>query len=116
MNTQQYLAKLRSGEDMEFSDFICLIAKEYNFITISFKNGDLNNKADENQGSAKVFCFGLLHGLSEQETLRCFGEHYQSVLDSPAKDSSHLNIRNFILSGWQGVLIDASVLSRKASA
>jgi len=42
----------------------------------AFMNGGLTNKEDENQGFAKVFCFGLMHSLSEQQVLWCFGEHY----------------------------------------
>jgi len=60
----------------------------------------LTNKEDENQGSVKVFCFGLMHSLSEQQVLRCFGEHYQSVLSTPEDDTSHLIILNFMRSGW----------------
>lgn len=111
MNTEQYLEKLKSGEGMQFADFTDLIENEYNFTAVGFTNGDLSNGDDENQGSAKVLCFGIMHELGENEVLRCFGEHYQSVLGSLADRTSHLNIRNFMRTGWQGVVIDPSALT-----
>jgi hypothetical protein len=113
MNTQQYIEQLRSGNQMKFSDFIDLIAREYRFLNIAFENSGVFNSKDENQGSAKVFCFGLMHSLSEREVIKCFGEHYQSVLDSPQDQSSHLNIRSFMNSGWGGVTIDFAALTIK---
>ena len=113
MNTQQYIEQLRSGTQMKFSDFIDLIAREYRFLNIAFENSGVFNSKDENQGSAKVFCFRLMHSLSEREVIKCFGEHYQSVLDSPQDQSSHLNIRSFMNSGWGGVTIDFTALTIK---
>ena len=113
MNTQQYIEQLRSGNQMKFSDFIDLIAREYRFSNIAFENSGVFNSKDENQGSAKVFCFGLMHSLSEREVIKCFGEHYQSVLDSSQDQSSHLNIRSFMNSGWGGITIDFAALTIK---
>ena len=113
MNTQQYIEQLRSGTQMKFSDFIDLIAREYRFSNIAFENSGVFNSKDENQGSAKVFCFGLMHSLSEREVIKCFGEHYQSVLDSSQDQSSHLNIRSFMNNGWGGVTIDFAALTIK---
>jgi hypothetical protein len=56
----------------------------------------------ENQGSAKLFCFGAIHQLTQLEALHCFGEHYQGVLNDP-KGDAHQNIRNFIIYGWEGL-------------
>ena len=113
MNTQQYLELLRSGIQMHFIDFTKMIDKEYEFSNITFENNGLLNSKEKNQGSAKVFCFGLMHSLSKDETLRCFGEHYQSVINSPENHSSHLNIRNFMKNGWEGILIDHKALKIK---
>ena len=98
---------------MTFSDFTNLIDQEYEFINISFKNNGLINSKEENQGSAKVFCFGLMHSLSEEDTIRCFGEHYQFVIDDPENNNSHLNIRSFISNGWKGILINQNALKLK---
>ena len=113
MNTKEYLEQLRSGVKMNFSDFTNLIDQEYEFLNVAFTNNDLVNSKEENQGSAKVFCFALMHSLSESDTLRCFGEHYQSVIDEPENHNSHLNIRRFVSNGWKGILINQSTLKPK---
>ena len=68
MKTEEYLNKLKSGASIKFSDFIELIDSEYNFSNIAFENGEIINSKSENQGSAKVFCFGHMHSLSEVES------------------------------------------------
>ena len=113
VNTKQYLENLKTGVQMKFSDFLDLIEQEYTFSNIAFTNNGLSNSKDENQGSAKVFCFGLMHSLDEKDVIKCFGEHYKSVLESPEDVTSHLNIRNFLKKGWEGVLIDKKALSVK---
>ena len=63
----------------------------------------LLNSKSENQGSAKVFCFGHMHSLSRQE--KCFialQSTIQSVLEYPEDERSHLNIRSFMKTGWKG--------------
>ena len=110
MNTREYLNKLKSGASIEFSDFIELIDSEYYFSNIAFENGEIMNSKSENQCSAKVFCFGHMHSLSESEVLNCFAEHYQSVMESPEDEDSHLNIRSFMFHGWKGLLIDFDAL------
>jgi hypothetical protein len=84
----------------------------YNYTPASFINGDLQNSVTENQGSAKLFCFGAIHQLTQLEVLHCFGEHYQGVLNDPEGDS-HQNIRNFIIYGWGGLKFDSPVLVEK---
>ena len=54
-----------------------------------------------------------MHSLDEKDAIRCFGEHYKSVLESPKDVTSHLNIRNFLKMGWEGVSIDKNALSVK---
>jgi hypothetical protein len=49
---------------MNFADLIELIDKNYNYTPASFINGDLQNSVTENQGSAKLFCFGAIHQLT----------------------------------------------------
>ena len=112
MNTSEYLEQLRSGVKMDFSDFTNLIDQEYEFLNVAFTNSGLVNSKEENQGTAKVFCFGLIHSLSESDTLRCFGEHYQSVIED-SNGTSHQNIRNFMKTGFDGLAFESEVLSSK---
>lgn len=112
MTQEAYLEELRSGAQMNFDDLIELIDENYNYTPVSFTNGDFQNAAAENQGSAKLFCFGAIHQLTQLEVLHCFGEHYQAVLNEP-KGDSHQNIRNFIIYGWEGLKFDSPVLVKK---
>lgn len=113
MNTKRYLKAIKAKEFVAFNEFIALIEKEYNFVNTEFINGDMNNRENENQGSAKVFCFALMHKLSKEQTLKCFGEHYDSVLNSKNEQKTHLNIRNFIKFGFDGLQINSKALSLK---
>jgi len=109
---EEYLETLRSGEIMKFEDLITLIDDDYNHTPASFTNGEVENTADENQGSAKLFCFAAIHQLSQLETLHCFGQYYQDVLNTPESDS-HGNIRNFMTYGWEGLKFESPVLDRR---
>ena len=112
MTQEEYLEELRSGARMRFEDLIKLIDDDYDYTPVSFSNGETENSVDENQGSAKLFCFAAIHQLSQLETLHCFGQYYQDVLNTP-ESNSHANIRNFMIYGWEGLKFDSPVLSRK---
>ena len=43
----------------------------------------------------------------------CIRDSYQSVIDEPKNNNSHLNIRSFISNGWKGVLINQNALKLK---
>lgn len=96
------LKKIQNLEIIKFSDLIDLIDNDYNYQNCSFKNGDIVNKIDENQGSGKVFYFAKENNLNQEQTLLCFGEYYQDVL-TDKNGNSHQNIRNFIKYGWNGI-------------
>ncbi len=112
MTQEEYLEALRSGAKMQFEDLITLIGRDYDYTPASFTNGDLENSSDENQDSAKIFCFAAIHQLTQLETLHCFGQHYQTVLNTP-NDNNHQNIRNFIIYGWTGLKFNSPVLKPK---
>ncbi|HCE35774.1 MAG TPA: type III effector, partial [Gammaproteobacteria bacterium] len=52
MTQEEYLEILRSGARMKFEDLIALIDDDYNYTPAGFTNGEVENTADENQGSA----------------------------------------------------------------
>ena len=112
MTQEEYLEILRSGARMKFEDLIALIDDDYNYTPAGFTNGEVENTADENQGSAKLFCFAAIHQLTQLETLHCFGQYYQDVLNTPESDS-HGNIRNFMTYGWEGLKFESPVLDRR---
>ncbi|MDP5253193.1 MULTISPECIES: HopJ type III effector protein [unclassified Vibrio] len=114
MNKNEFLAELKANpQGIEFEQTMAVIDAHYTFSAADFTNGEVQNAAGQNNGSAKILAFGIEEGLSEQDTLHCFGRFYrQDVLQHPDNDD-HQNIRNFIRFGWQGVSFTAPVLTGK---
>lgn len=101
-------------DSISFTQTISTIDHYYDFTPMAFQNGELFNQAGENNGSCKIFAFGLLHQLSEPQTLQLFAEYYRQVLDTP-KGNDHQNIRNFLCTGWAGISFSGNALSLKAN-
>lgn len=99
-----------SKKAIGFNDVINFIDDFYRYTPVKFTNGDAVNEAGDNEGSAKVFGFAKHHGLSQLDTLKLFGEHYQSVLDTP-NGTDHANIRNFLHWGWSAFLMEKNPLT-----
>lgn len=78
----------------------------------AFRNGEMFNGPDENQGSARVFAFAKKNHLDQATTLALFAEHYQSVLADP-DGSNHQNIRQFMINGLEGIAFDDEVLVKR---
>ncbi|WP_371619222.1 HopJ type III effector protein [Streptomyces sp. NBC_00454] len=103
---------LASGEH-EFADTLAFVAAHYEYQPQAFRNGDLENAAGENEGSCKTLGLALLEGLSDQEALWAFGEHYRSVLATP-NGTDHSNIRNLMAHGLERVSFAGQPLARKS--
>ncbi|WP_028891470.1 HopJ type III effector protein [Tenacibaculum sp. 47A_GOM-205m] len=100
-------------EKVEFSDTMSVIENVYNFTPTAFKNGDLYNEAEKNKGSCKVFSFAIQQGFSKEETLACFGQYYfEDVLKNP-EGTDHQNIRNFMKTGFEGLLFEGDALKKR---
>lgn len=114
MHIAAFLENLNTQtESITFSDTMAVIEANYEFTPTAFSNGDTENAADTNNGSCKIFAFGLLNNLDEAHTLACFGDYYRKdVLENP-EGSDHQNIRNFITSGWAGIEFSGEALSNK---
>ena len=114
MELDAFIAQLSQyPEQVEFSDTMSIIDQNYTFTPTTFSNGDTVNEENQNNGSCKIFAFGQLNSLSEQQTLACFGAYYRDdVLGNPEGDD-HQNIRNFMISGWNGIKFSAEALSSK---
>ncbi len=100
--------------NVEFADIIKLIDAYYKYTPTRFTNGvgsnPIENKAGENEGSCKIFAFARLQGLTEAQTLACFGRNYrEDVLPNPDANN-HPNIRRFITDGWKGIHFDREPL------
>ncbi|WLH36569.1 HopJ type III effector protein [Pseudomonas sp. FP2196] len=104
-------ASLKSGEHV-FADTLAFIAAGYDYQPQAFNNGGVENAAGQNEGSCKTLGLALLEGLSDEEALLAFGEHYRSVVATP-EGSDHGNIRALIEHGLAGVKFTAQPLTRR---
>jgi len=114
MDFKQLLLVLETNpEHVSFDDVISIIDNHFLFTPSGFTNGDLINDAGENSGSCKIFAFAKMHNLSQIQTLHCFGDYYRrDVLEKP-DDSNHQNIRNFMRTGWDGIVFNHPALREK---
>ncbi|TBN44500.1 HopJ type III effector protein [Pseudomonas sp. BGI-2] len=103
--------RLKSGEHV-FADTLAFIATGYEYQPQAFNNGGVENAAGQNEGSCKTLGLALLEGLSDEETLLAFGEHYRSVVATP-EGSDHGNIRALIAHGLAGVNFTQQPLTRR---
>lgn len=99
-------------QELNFKDVLAYIDAHFVYQPSSFQNGTQFNTADENQGSARVLYLGRMSGLSVEDTLKLFAEHYRSVLADP-EGTDHQNIRQFMQQGWAAVRFDREVLRLK---
>ena len=87
--------------------------KTTTLLQLLFKTELQHNAAGENSGSCKLFAFAQLQNLSEAETLACFGAYYyEEVLENP-EGTNHQNIRNFMITGWDGIHFEGEALVLK---
>ena len=105
------LEKLMNDE-ANFADVIAFIEDNYTYTASAFTNGNQENAADQNQGSAKVLAYAKLNNLSQEDTLKLFAEHYNAVIETP-NGPDHNNIRQFMKNGWNCVSFENDVLTAK---
>jgi len=104
-------ASLKTGEHA-FAQTLAFIGANYDYQPQAFNNGGVENAAGQNEGSCKTLGLALLEGLSDEEALLAFGEHYRSVLATP-EGSDHGNIRALIANGLAGVKFTRQPLTRR---
>lgn len=114
MSINEFLEKLAAQpQHISFVDTMSVIAENYEFTETAFSNGQQINDLGENSGSCKLFAFAKLQKFNESQTLACFGTYYRDhVLQHPDGDD-HQNIRQFMVSGWQGVTFSGLALAEK---
>jgi len=118
MSINDFIQQLQlSPATISFDTSIAVIAEHYHYTPTCFTNGlgddQVYNNAGTNEGSCKLFAFGLLNELTQEQMLNCFGDYYRvDVLQHP-EGTDHGNIRNFMRHGWQGIQFDDQALSAK---
>ncbi|TVP90479.1 MAG: HopJ type III effector protein [Pseudomonadaceae bacterium] len=110
MTPVTFIARLGQPEHT-FADTLNFIEQHYRYTPSAFDNGPVHNSAEQNQGSCKVLAMALDQGLSDQQALHCFAEHYQAVLADPDGDA-HGNIRALMQHGLGQVRFTQSPLTR----
>jgi hypothetical protein len=101
MTPAQFTARLGTPEHT-FADTLAFIEQHYRYQPSAFTNGAVHNSAEQNQGSCKVLAMAQDLGLSNQQALQCFAEHYQAVVQHP-DGSDHANIRALMQDGLSAV-------------
>ncbi len=113
MDVKNFIEQLKENPGKNcFSQTMAMLDENYDFSPVAFSNGKLQNKAGQNNGSCKIFYFGQLQKLSQEQALSCFGEYYRDVLKDPEGDG-HQNIRNFMKTGWSGIEFYGTALQPK---
>ncbi|MFT4763317.1 MAG: hypothetical protein ACI9OH_000403 [Oleispira sp.] len=101
--------------DFQFETTLAFIELHYNFTPSAFNNGGVENSAEQNQGSCKVFALAQLLELSKEQALACFGQHYRDVLATPEVDNHH-NLRRVLKEGLADIRFDHFPLEQKAES
>ncbi|MEO6974449.1 MAG: HopJ type III effector protein [Gallionella sp.] len=111
---KQFLQTLQTApESITFNVTISVIDANYDFTPSAFRNGEIHNQAGQNNGSCKLLSFAGLHQLTPQQTLHCFGSYYRDDVLKHPQGSDHQNIRNFIKTGWDGIVFECNALTLK---
>ena len=114
MNLNTFLQMLNSTPDkLSFNDTMSVIDAHYEFTPTSFQNGNLINEQGKNSGSCKLFAFAQLQGLTQQQTLACFGDYYRNDVLKHSAGNDHQNIRNFMQTAWGGIKFNDKPLKPK---
>lgn len=113
MTIEELKTKLKSNSaEIRFAETMGIIEENYYFTPTAFTNGNIKNNLKENSGSCKLFSFAIHQQLTKEETLLCFGEHFNNILKDP-NSTSHQNIRSFIKTGFNGLSFEHAPLKLK---
>ena len=96
----------------QFATTLAFINQWFDFTPSAFRNGKVSNTIEQNQGSCRVLSMALLLGLTANQALKCFGEHYRDVVGTPGVDNHH-NLRRLQKEGLVDIHFDHPPLRRK---
>lgn len=113
MTPEEFASRIGQDDSLDFEDTQAVISEHFDYTPCAFSNGEVANDAGQNEGSCKIFALGQLLQLNQAQTLACFGRFYRDVLNTP-EGSDHGNIRNFMVTGWDGIKFEGQPLQRKA--
>lgn len=113
MTPEEFASRIGQDNSLDFEDTQAVISEYFDYTPCAFSNGEVANDAGQNEGSCKIFALGQLLQLDQTQTLACFGRFYRDVLNTP-DGTDHGNIRNFMVTGWDGIKFEGQPLQRKA--
>lgn len=108
---RDFLASIETETHL-FATTLAFINQWFDFTPTAFRNGTVVNTAEQNQGSCRVLAIALQLGLSAEQALKCFGEHYRDVMATPSVDNHH-NLRRLQCEGLVDIHFDQPPLTRK---
>lgn len=104
MTPEDLIKKLKNTPELvSFDETMKVITHYYTFKPTAFQNGSVANQAGTNEGSCKIFAFAKLNCLTDEQTLACFGDYYRIDVRQHPDNDDHANIRQFMLTGLQGI-------------
>ena len=118
MTIEELINSIKTKPDeIEFNEVIKVIDTYYHYTPARFTNGQGDNKINNlsgcNEGSCKIFSFARLNGLTENETLACFGRYFREDVMKHPDGNDHANIRTFMRHGWSGIQFEGTVLNQE---
>jgi len=116
MNISEFTKQLNdTPETIEFTDVMQVIADNYIYTPTSFTNHNLINEARSNEGSCKLFSFAKLNNFTDDQTLACFGSYYRDDVLQHPENNDHANIRQFMLTGLEGIQFPNKIALKQIS-
>lgn len=107
--TASWMQRL-TAPDYAFAETIAFIEQNFRFNPTAFRNGEIINSAEQNQGSCRILALATMLKLTNEQTLLCFGEYYRDVVATP-DGSDHQNIRQLMKTGLEGVQFEGTPLT-----
>lgn len=111
MSLKAFLNTVKADKQVSFTETLAIISEFYEYTATTFSNGigelAVTNTAGSNEGSCKIFAFAQLNQLTATQTLNLFGDYYHDEVLNDPQGTSHQNIRNFMISGWDGIKFTA---------
>lgn len=117
MKLDIFLKKLADNPTtVTLDDTLAAVSESYDFTPVAFTNGGVQYSAGQNVRSCQLLAFAMLHRLTKEQTLNCYGLYYrEDVLRNPT-GTDHEPIRNFMKHGWEGVSFHTMPLSPRTDS
>lgn len=117
MKLDIFLKKLTDNPTaVTLDDTLAAVSESYDFTPVAFTNGGVRYSTGQNVRSCQLLAFAMLHKLTKEQTLNCYGVYYrEDVLKNPT-GTDHEPIRNFMKHGWEGVSFDTMPLSARTGS